>query len=35
MWVQSLGGLDPLQKEIPLNSLQYSYLGNPMDRGAW
>ena len=31
-WVQSLGQDDPLQREW---LLKYSYLGNPMDRGAW
>jgi len=30
--VQSLGWEDPLEKG---NSLQYSCLGNPMDRGGW
>jgi len=29
VWVQSLG------QEDPGNPLQYSCLGNPMDRGAW
>ena len=32
--VQSLGQEDPTEKEVA-NPLQYSYLGNPMDRGAW
>ena len=32
--VQSLGGEDPLEEEIA-NPLQYSCLGNLMDRGAW
>ena len=32
--VQSLGGEDPLG-EGNGNPLQYSCLGNPMDRGAW
>ena len=32
--VQSLGWEDPLEKEMA-NPLQYSWLGNPMDRGAW
>ena len=32
--VSSLGWEDPLEKEIA-NSLQYSCLENPMDRGAW
>ena len=31
-WIQSLGQDDPLQREW---LLKYSYLGNPMDRGAW
>ena len=41
MWVQSLGQEDPLEKEMIIlgeensNSLQYSCLGNPVDRGAW
>ena len=30
-WVQSLGWEDPLKNEI----LQYSCLGNPLNRGAW
>ena len=33
-WVRSLGWEDPLEKEIG-NPLLYSYLGNPMDSGAW
>ena len=32
MWVQSLGWED-LEEEMA-NPLQYSWLGNPMDRGA-
>ena len=32
--VQSRGQEDPLEKEME-NPLQYSCLGNPMDRGAW
>ena len=32
MWVQFLGQEDPLEKEM---ALQYSCLGNPMERGAW
>ena len=32
--VRSLGGEDPLEKETATHS-QYSYLGNPMDRGTW
>ena len=35
MWVQSLGQEDPLEKEMAIHPLQYSCLGNPMDRGAW
>jgi len=31
-WVQSLGGEDPLEKEIATHS---STLENPMDREAW
>ena len=31
--VQSLGWEDPLEEEMA--TLQYSCLGNPMDRGAW
>ena len=34
MWVQSLGQEDPLEEGFG-NPLQYSYLENPMDRGAW
>ena len=34
-WVQSLGRKGPLQKKENGNSLQYSCLENPMDRGVW
>ena len=34
MRVQSLGWEDPLE-EGNGNPLQYSYTGNPVDRGAW
>ena len=34
MQVQSLGQEDPLEKGTGY-PLQYSYLENPMDRGAW
>ena len=41
-WVQSLGREDPLEKGMATHfnilfffPLQYSCLGNPMDRGAW
>ena len=34
MWVRSLGQEDPLEEEMA-NSLQYSHLENPIDRGAW
>ena len=34
MWVGSQGREDPL-KEGNGNPIQYSCLGNPMDRGAW
>ena len=34
MWVQSLGWEHPLKEENG-NPLQYSCLGNRMDRGAW
>ena len=33
-WVCFLDWEDPLEKENG-NPLQYSCLGNPMDRGAW
>ena len=33
-WVRSLVWEDPLEKEMS-TLLQYSCLGNPMDRGAW
>ena len=33
-WVRSLVWEDPLGKEMS-TLLQYSCLGNPMDRGAW
>ena len=32
--VRSLGQEDPLEKEVATH-LQYSCLGNPIDRGAW
>ena len=32
MWIQSLGGEDPLEEEMATYS---TILGNPMDRGAW
>ena len=32
-WVRSQHWEDPLEKEW--QPLQYSYLGNPMKRGAW
>ena len=34
MQVRSLGGEEPLEKGNG-NRLQYSCLGDPMDRGAW
>ena len=34
-WVQSLGRKGPPQKKENGNSLQYSCLENPMDRGVW
>ena len=34
-WVQSLGQEDPLEEGGHGNSLQYSYLENSTDRGAW
>ena len=33
--VQSLGWEDPPEKKKNGNPLQYSCLGNPMDREAW
>ena len=33
-WVQFLGQKDPTEEGRGC-SLQYSHLGNPMDRGAW
>ena len=33
IWVQSQGGEDALEKEMPTHS--NSCLGNPMDKGAW
>ena len=33
MWVQSLVREDPLKEEM--QPILYSYLENPMDRGAW
>ena len=42
MWVQSLGREDPLEMEVATSvfrfqefPLQYSCLGNPIDRGIW
>ena len=39
MLVQSLGGEDPLEKEIAMHSRILpefiGFPGNPMDRGAW
>ena len=35
MWVQSLGGEDPLEEGMATHPLQYSCLENPTDRGAW
>ena len=32
MWAQFLGWEDPLEEGI---ALQYSFLENPMDKGAW
>ena len=29
------GILDPLEEEMATSILQYSWLENPMDRGAW
>ena len=34
-WVQSLGQEDRSLAEKNGNPLQYSWLGNPMDRGVW
>ena len=34
MWVRFLGQGDSLEKEMA-TPLQYSFLENPMDRGAW
>ena len=34
-WVQSLGPSTRSPRKRSGNSLQYSCLGNPMDRGAW
>ena len=33
--VQSLGREDPLEEGMATYPLQYSCLGNSMDRGAW
>ena len=33
-WVRSLGGEDPMEKEMTTHS-QYSCLENSMDRGTW
>ena len=34
-WVQSRGQEKSIPGEGNGNPLQYSYLGNPMDRGVW
>ena len=34
LWVQSLGKEDPLEEETASHIIQYSCLGNPMDRVA-
>jgi hypothetical protein len=34
-WVQFLSREDPLAKKMAISTLQYSCLGNPIDRGAW
>ena len=34
MGIQSLDWEDPMEKEMA-NPLQYSCLGNPVDKGAW
>ena len=34
MWVQSLGGEDPLKEEMATHSSIFC-LENPLDRGAW
>ena len=33
-WTHSLGWEDPLEQEMATYSLQYSCLGNPLNRGA-
>ena len=35
IWVRSLRGEDPLEKEMATHSSQCSCLENPMNRGAW
>ena len=35
MWVQAPGQEDTLEKEMDGNPLQFSCLGNLVDRGAW
>ena len=35
MWVRSLVQKDPLEEDMAIHFIQYSYLENPMDRGAW
>ena len=34
-WVLSLGGENPLEKEMATHSSQCFCLENPMDRGPW
>ena len=36
-WIQSLGREDPLEEGMATHSqpTQYSYLENPLNRGAW
>ena len=33
--VQTLGQKDHLEKEIETHFSQYSFLGNPVDKGSW
>ena len=33
-WVPSMGQENPLEEEVETHPLQYSCLGNPMDRGS-
>ena len=35
IWVQSLGGEEPLDKKMAIHSIPLAWRNNLMDRGAW